>query len=155
MARYIAPIDRSISPSVITNTSPIAMIPRKQKYGSRFLKFANVKKSLVVTPKYTIAAIVTTMMLPSRSASTRVIGAITPADRRFGGDPEAGASAGVCEVAAIASERYSTRRPLRLLDARRRARALVAALGRAVRDDRRLVQELQASVDVGGAGQPL
>ena len=36
--RYAAPIERSISPSVITNTCPAAMIARKQKYGSSDLK---------------------------------------------------------------------------------------------------------------------
>ena len=46
-----APIDRSISPRIITNTSPAAMIAYGAKYGSRVLKFATVTKLLVVATK--------------------------------------------------------------------------------------------------------
>src|ERR1700727_1230291 len=45
--------------------------------------------------------------------------------------------------------------PLRLLDAWCGARALVAAFGRAVRNDRGLVEEFQSGVRLGDAGQPL
>ena len=49
--RYMPPIDRSISPSVITNTSPAAMIASGAKYGRIVLKLPPVRKCEVVTLK--------------------------------------------------------------------------------------------------------
>ncbi len=46
-----APLDRSISPRIITNTSPAARIASGAKYGSRVLKLLPVKNVLVLAEK--------------------------------------------------------------------------------------------------------
>ena len=51
MNRYIAPIDRSISPRVITNTWPAAMIAYGAKYGSSALMWPPLKKLVVLDAK--------------------------------------------------------------------------------------------------------
>ncbi len=48
---YIAAIDRSISPRIITNTSPAARIAIGAKYGSSVSKLPAVKKLLVFAEK--------------------------------------------------------------------------------------------------------
>ena len=48
---YIAPIERSISPRIITNTSPAPRIASGAKYGSSVLKFSPVKNVLVFAEK--------------------------------------------------------------------------------------------------------
>ena len=49
--RYTAPTERSISPRIITNTSPAAMIASGAKYGSSDLKLSPLTKLLVVIAK--------------------------------------------------------------------------------------------------------
>ena len=51
MNRYTAPIERSISPLIITNTSPAAMIANGAKNGSRDLKLEPVVNRLAVVAK--------------------------------------------------------------------------------------------------------
>ena len=46
--RYIAPIERSISPQIITNTWPAAMIAYGAKNGSSVLKLAWVANRLLL-----------------------------------------------------------------------------------------------------------
>ncbi len=57
------------------------------KYGSSVLKLAPVKKVLVFSEKYTAVTIVTTMMLPSRSDSTRASGLCVSRERARGSRP--------------------------------------------------------------------
>src|SRR3954471_1723445 len=159
--RNTDPIDRSISPATMSSTSPAARIANGAKYGSSVTKFAWVKKRSVLTVKYSAASRVTTTMLPSRSVRKR--SAISRGRlRRFSG-PAGGVAAGApaapagCAPGACSSvrtslmgERYAG---LRRGHTRRRRRPLVAALRVVVRADRRLVEELQAGVDVGDARQ--
>jgi hypothetical protein len=49
--RYTAPTDRSISPLIITNTWPAAMIANGAKYGSSDLKLEPVANRLVEAAK--------------------------------------------------------------------------------------------------------
>src|SRR3954453_1650019 len=159
--RYTEPIDRSISPATIRSTSPAARIANGAKYGSSVTKFACVKKRSVLTVKYSAASSVTTTMLPPRSVRKR--SAISRGRlRRFsgaaGGDAvgvaaaPAGDAPGACSSVrtSLMRERYAG---LRRGHTRRRRRPLVAALRVVVRADRRLVEELQAGVDVGDARQ--
>src|SRR5437588_2134141 len=101
------------------------------------------------------------MMLPSRSVRKRLprASAPSPRDRPCAGPSAGDVSRSVPDATAMASGASGTSsRPillLRLLHSRARARSFVAALGRGVRLDRGLVQELEARVDVGGARQPL
>ena len=50
-SRYVAPIDRSISPRIITNTSPAPRIANGAKNGSSVLKLALVRNVLVFSEK--------------------------------------------------------------------------------------------------------
>src|SRR5436853_503161 len=105
-----------------------------------------------------IATIVTTMMLPSRSASTlrttssatfpgERAGVCGPPGASFAGALPAGAFPASTAIAAGSSYPFF-RLELALLDSRRSAGAFIPALGRVVGLDRVLVEELQASVDV-------
>src|SRR4051795_2921343 len=152
---------RSIAAATISSTSPAARIANGAKYGSSVTKFAWVKKRSVLTVKYSAASRVTTTMLPSRSVRKR--SAISRGRlRRFsgpaGGDAlgaaaaSAGDAAGACSSVRTSLMRERCAR-LRRGHAGRRRRALVAALRVVVRADRRLVEELQAGVDVGDARQ--
>src|SRR5438270_2135430 len=100
------------------------------------------------------------MMLPSRSARNFFTQsrARAPGDG-LGAGPPGGVSAGALPAATAIARgeclQVRLRSALGLLDARASAGALVAALGAAVRNDRRLVQELQAGVDVRDAAQVL
>src|SRR4051812_32798680 len=112
------------------------------KYGSSVTKFACVKKRSVLSEKYSAARTVTTMMLPSRSVRNRRASSRAPGRRP--GAPLSPGGAAAETGAVIASG---------LGHARRRGRALVAALRVVVIGHRRLVEELQAGVGVRDAGQ--
>ena len=147
MIRKTAPIERSISPRTMTKTTPPPRIAYGAKYGSAALKFAPVAKSGVVAAKYTIVAIVTTMMLPSRSVRKPrpSFSTLAPRARPRRPDPWMELAPAPC---------CQTRPPrLGLDDPSRRAAALVAAFRLLYGATVSLRQELQAGVDVGDAGE--
>src|SRR5579859_4327667 len=95
------------------------------------------------------------MMLPSRSVRKRLPRPRAPPGARRSAGPGGAVLSGASGVTAMAIPAELSDPCLGLLDPDARARALVAALGAHVGTDRGLVQELQAGVDVGHAGQAL
>src|SRR3954449_4889551 len=152
--RNTDPIDRSISPATIRSTSPAARIANGAKYGSSVLKLSCVKKRSFFTAKYSAASTVTTTMLPSRRVRNRVAISRAPG-RAARGSRSGGAAEGALTGAPppVRTSLMRSRVALRRRHAGRRRRALVAALRVVVGRDRGLVEELQARVDVGNAGQ--